>query len=233
MSSDDYRAVAAEFFATMLFVFLGLGSIYASGMTAPGAALTADKLAVIAMGHGLAIAVMVWASGHVSGGHINPAVTFAAWITGRISLVNGIAYILAQVVGGVLGAGIITYVTGVTAATKLGVHNIAGVGNDPVRGIIAEIVLTFVLVGVVFMTAMHPRGPGNVAALAIGLAVLLDHLTGVPLTGASMNPARSFGAAAAAGAWDNQLVYWIGPLIGGALAGLIAHHFFIKPVEQA
>lgn len=231
MSNDDWRAVAAEFFATMLFVFLGLGSIYASGVTAAGATLTADKLAVIALGHGLAIAVLVWASAHVSGGHINPAVTFAAWITGRISLMNGIAYIIAQLVGGAVGGFLIMYATGVTAATKLGVHNLAA-GVDPTRGIVIEVVLTFALVGVVFMTAMHPKGPGNAAPLAIGLTVLVDHLTGVPLTGASMNPARSFGAAVAAQSWDNHLVYWIGPLIGGAIAGLIAHHFFMKPAEE-
>ncbi|HEY3115593.1 MAG TPA: MIP family channel protein [Chloroflexota bacterium] len=226
MSSDDMRAVAAEFFATLLFVFLGLGSIYASGVTAAGATLTADKLLVIALGHGLAIAVLAWASGHVSGGHINPAVTFAAWITGKISLMKGIAYIIAQLVGGSIGGFLIMYATG--AGKGLGVHGLSGVGGDPVRGIIIEIVLTFVLVGVIFMTAMHPRGPGNVAPLAIGLAVLIDHLVGVPLTGASMNPARSFGAAIASSAWENQWVYWVGPLIGAAIAGLIAHHFFLK-----
>ena len=229
MTGEDYRAGFAEFIATMLFVFLGPGAVIASGITQPGAQLTADKLLVIAAGHGLAIAVLVWASGHVSGGHINPAVTFAAWVTGKIGLQKGILYIVAQLVGAVVGSALLAYVVG--ADTGLGRHAL-GAGIDPTKGIVVEIILTFALVGVVFMTAMHPRGPGNVAPLAIGLIVLVDHLVGVPLTGASMNPARSFGPAVLTGMWADHWVYWVGPLIGGALAGIIANQVFIKAEQH-
>lgn len=225
MTGEDYRAGFAEFIATMLFVFLGPGAVIASGITAPGAQLTADKLLVIATGHGLAIAVLVWATGHVSGGHINPAVTFAAWVTGKIGLQRGILYIVAQLVGAVVGSALLAYIVG--ADTGLGRHAL-GAGMDTTKGLVAEIILTFTLVGVVFMTAMHPRGPGNVAPLAIGLAVLIDHLVGVPLTGASMNPARSFGPAVLTGMWADHWVYWAGPLVGGALAGIIANQVYLK-----
>jgi len=93
-------------------------------------------------------------------------------------------------------------------------------------GQLAEIVLTFALVFVVFATAMDPKGLGHLAPAAIGLTVLVDHLIGVPLTGASMNPARTFGPALAASAWDNNWVYWVGPLVGGALAGWFYHAYF-------
>lgn len=230
MSADDWRAALAEFFATALFVFLGPGAVIASGITASGAQLTADKLLVIALGHGLAIAVLVWASAHVSGGHINPAVTFGAWITGRISLVKGIAYVIAQLVGAVVGAALLAFVVPDAIQGTLGAHKL-GPGVDAGMALLAEGVLTFALVGVVFMTAMHPKGPGNVAPLAIGLVVLVDHLVGVPLTGASMNPARTFGPALMAGAWADHWIYWVGPLLGGAVAALIAN-YYIKSAQS-
>ena len=103
-------------------------------------------------------------------------------------------------------------------------------------GVLAEIILTFVLVFVVFVvfaTAMDPKGLGHVAPVAIGLAVLVDHLFGVPVTGASMNPARSFGPALVAGAWENHWIFWVGPLIGGALAALVYEFVFIRRKETA
>ena len=227
LTRDDWRAVGAEFFTTLLFVFLGPGSVIASGITAPGATLTADKLLVIAAGHGFAIALLVWASAHISGGHINPAVTFAALITGKIGVPKGIMYIIAQLVGAVVGSFLLSLVIPPAIQGSLGAH---GLGKDVTifAGVLTEIILTFALVGVVFATAMDPRGPGNVAALAIGLTVLVDHLVGVPLTGASMNPARSFGPAVIKGVWGDHLIYWVGPLIGAAIAALIYQYFFMK-----
>ncbi len=226
LTRDDWRAIGAEFFATLLFVFLGPGSVVATGV-ASGAQLTADKLLVIATAHGFAIALLVWASAHISGGHINPAVTFGALITQRISVPKGIAYIIAQLIGAAVGSLLLKAVVPAAMAGSLGRHGL-GAGVDPTAGILAEIILTFALVGVVFATAMDPRGPGNVAGLAIGLTVLVDHLVGVPLTGASMNPARSFGPALVTGVWDNHWIYWVGPLIGAAIAALLYQYFFMK-----
>ncbi len=96
---------------------------------------------------------------------------------------------------------------------------------------VAEIILTFALVFVVFATAMDPKGLAHIAPLAIGFTVAVDHLVGVPMTGASMNPARSFGPALVAGAWDNHWIYWVGPLIGGAVAALVYEFVFLRNSE--
>jgi len=100
-------------------------------------------------------------------------------------------------------------------------------------GVLVEAVLTFVLVFTVFATAIDPRGMGNLAPLAIGLAVLVDHFVGVPLTGASMNPARSFGPALVADVWDNHWVYWVGPLAGGGIAALAYYLTFMWGRDEA
>ena len=99
-------------------------------------------------------------------------------------------------------------------------------------GVLVEAVLTFILVFTVFATAMDKRGMANLAPIAIGLAVLVDHFVGVPLTGASMNPARSFGPALVAGFWEDHWVYWLGPLIGGGLAALVYYLTFMWGREE-
>jgi len=187
----------------------------------------------IALAHGLAIAVLVAATARISGGHINPAVTFAAVITGRMKLGPGIFYVAAQLLGAVVAALILDAVLVEAVAGDLGAHRLndtalSGTG----AGLIVEIILTFILVFTVFAVAMDPRGPANLAPIAIGFAVLIDHFVGVPLTGASMNPARSFGPALVANVWDDHWVYWVGPLVGGGLAGLIYHFVYLTNGEH-
>lgn len=223
------RAALAEFIATLLFVFLGAGTVVVTGgLIKEG--LTSARLVAIALAHGLAIALLVSATARVSGGHINPAVTFAALITGKIGLNRAIAYGLAQLVGAVVGALLLAGVIPAGARGNLGAHGL-GPGVTVGGGLIAEIVLTFALVFVIFATAVDARGPGHLAPIAIGLTVLVDHLFGVPVTGASMNPARSFGPAVVAGAWDNHWVFWIGPLVGGGLAGVLYEFGFLRPKD--
>ncbi len=180
-----------------------------------------------ALAHGLAIALLVAATANISGGHINPAVTFGAWITGKISLTKGLMYVLAQLIGAVIGAFLLAAVIPEGAQGNLGAHGL-GAGISVGGGLLAEIILTFVLVFVVFATAIDPKGLGSIAPIAIGLAVLVDHLFGVPVTGAGMNPARSFGPALVAGAWENHWIFWAGPLIGGAIAALIYEFVFLR-----
>ncbi len=180
-----------------------------------------------ALAYGLAIALLVAATANISGGHINPAVTFGAWITGKISLIKGLMYVLAQLIGAVIGAFLLTAVIPEGAQGNLGSHGL-GAGISVGGGLLAEIILTFVLVFVVFATAIDPKGLGSIAPIAIGLAVLVDHLLGVPVTGAGMNPARSFGPALVAGAWENHWIFWAGPLIGGAIAALIYEFVFLR-----
>ena len=136
----------------------------------------------------------------------------------------------AQVLGAIVGAWLLTVVVPDAAQVNLGAH---GLGPDVTvgAGLIAEIILTFALVFVVFATAMDLKGVGHLAPLAIGFAVAVDHLIGVPVTGASMNPARSIGPALMAGAWDNHWLYWAGPLAGGAIAALVYETVFLRRKE--
>jgi aquaporin TIP len=244
LTQDDlhertFRAVFAEFIATLLFVFLGAGAVVMvtgalplSGGGDVTGVITVDPgsaLIAIAITHGLAIAALVAATARISGGHVNPAVTFAAVVTGRMKAGPGVLYVAAQLIGAVLGALLLDWVVTDQVAGNLGAHGINEAALQSTgAGVVVEAILTFVLVFTVFAVAVDPRGPANLAPIAIGLAVLVDHFVGVPLTGASMNPARSFGPALVANEWDDQWVYWVGPLLGGALAGLVYYFLYLK-----
>ena len=231
ISSLQWRPAAAEMIATFFFVFLGVGAVIMVVRMAGGGG-DAGSLIAIALAHGIAIAVLVAAIGHLSGGHINPAVTLGAMVTQRISVQQGVLYIAAQLVGGGLGALVIAVVIpdamggGLgNGAGTLGTHALAS-GVEQWQGVVIEMTLTAVLVFVVFGAAMDKRGVGVVAPLAIGLAVVVDHFVGVGLTGASMNPARTFGPALMANAWSDWWVYLVGPAAGGVLAALVYHNVF-------
>jgi aquaporin TIP len=179
--------------------------------------------------------VLVAATARISGGHINPAVTFAMVVTGRMKAGPGVLYVAAQLTGAVVGALLLKMVLVSSVEGNLGAHalNDSALSSD-FSGLIVEIVLTFAFVFTVFAVAVDPRGPANLAPIAIGLAILIDHFVGVPLTGASMNPARSFGPALVANSWDDHWVYWIGPLSGGALAGLLYYFLYLsRPDAEA
>ncbi|MBI2935641.1 MAG: MIP family channel protein [Chloroflexi bacterium] len=221
----DWRAASAEFIATLLFVFVGVGAVLVTGAMT-GGKMDPSRLTAIALAHGLTIAVAVAVTAKISGGHINPAVTFGAFVAGRIGLRRAASFIVAQVAGGIIGVLLIKVAVPSALQGNLGAHALGGDVNAGM-GLIVEVVLTFLLVFTVFATAIDPRGFGNLAPVAIGLAVLVGHFIGVPLTGASMNPARSFGPALIAGEWANHWVYWAGPLIGGALAALVYEWVYI------
>jgi len=211
---------AAEFIGTFALIFIGAGAIHLTAFPDIG-----QTLLGIALAHGLTIAVMVSATGHISGGHLNPAVTFGAMVTKRINAPLGIAYMIAQLAGAVVAAWILTQMfdPAVSAKVHLGTPE-PGHGFTPRATFFLESILTFFLVFVVFGTGMDSRGP-KIGGLAIGLTVTLDILLGGPLTGASMNPARSFGPALIGGYWTAHWAYWAGPMLGGAVAGLLYDKF--------
>ncbi|MEX2546467.1 MAG: aquaporin [Chloroflexota bacterium] len=224
---SPWNALIAEIAGTFMFFFVGIGAVATLDRAAGGGAVDgAAGLIVVALAHGIVLAVMVSALGAVSGAHLNPAVTFGVWLAGQIPGRRAVSYILAQLIGGLAAAWSLRFVFPATVSPSLGRPTI-GAGIDPIAALVIEVVLTVILLTAVFGTAIDPRGP-KVGGLAIGFAVAADILMGGPLTGAAMNPARWFGPAAVTGVWDNSWVWIMGPLIGAAIAAL-AYRFFFLP----
>ena len=215
------KPCVAEIIGTFALCFIGAGAI-CTGI---------GGLVGVALAHGCILAVMISALGHVSGGHFNPAVTFGALIGGKISGGMAGAYVAAQLFGAVLAGFLLLQVfpESVWKPVNLGTPGLAA--NVTVgTGILLEVIMTFFMVMVVYGTGIDERGTWKaIGGFGIGFTVLADIMMGGPLTGASMNPARTFGPAVASGFWANHSVYWIGPLIGGGLAGVVYGRFLIKP----
>ena len=212
---EKLRPCIAEFIGTFALIFVGIGAIKTAGH---------DVLAV-ALAHGLTIAAFVSATMHISGGHLNPAVTFGVVCSGNMTWAAAIRYWIAQLLGGVSAAFICLGLFGrdvvVTGTPQLAIN------LTPGQGILVEAILTFFLVFVVHGTGVDERGR-RVAGLAIGATITLDILFGGPLTGAAMNPARVFGPALVAGFWRVHYVYWLGPMIGGAVGGFVYRVFIVR-----
>jgi aquaporin Z len=217
------RQAIAEFVATFALVFIGAGSVVM-------AANQQSDLVGVALAHGLVLAVMVSVIGHISGGHVNPAVTISAWVAGKIDSARAVLYIVAQLAGAIAGAGFLRWVMpeDVWRVGQLGTPLLAGFLSTG-QAVLLEAVLTFFLVFTVFGVAVDDRGAfGKIAGLPIGLVLTFDILVGGPLTGAAMNPARSFGPALVSGTWDDWWVYWIGPIGGGVIAGALYWFAFLR-----
>jgi MIP family channel proteins len=226
MNQNIVKQCVAEFIGTFTLIFIGVGAIYNASNPGSGVGLLG-----VAIAHGLAIAVMVSATGGISGGHLNPAVTFGLFVGGKINLPSSIAYWIAQLAGGSAAGFLLLTVFGDNGVKIVadGTPKLAD-GISPQTGIIVEAVLTFFLVFVVYGSAVDARAP-KIGGLAIGFTIALDILFGGPITGGSMNPARTFGPALASGFWKAHYVYWVGPLIGGGLAGLVYGRFLIKDTK--
>ena len=222
-SKDYVKPVIAELIGTFAFVFIGAGSIITNTLT-HGALGTLG----IALAHGLALSIVITVFAATSGGHINPAVTVGFLVTRRIAPLLGLLYIVAQLVGATL-AGLLLramYPVAVWQAASLGTPLLAP-GVSIGTGVLVEAVLTFFLLLAVFGTAVDPRAP-KIGGFGIGLTVAFDILMGGALTGALMNPARTFGPALAGGFWQNEYVYWIGPIIGAVIAALIYEYVILR-----
>jgi MIP family channel proteins len=209
--------LVAEAVGTFLFFFVGIGAVILGSYTGDAS----GGLIGVAFAHGLALAVMVSALGAVSGGHFNPAVTFGVWITGRIDAMRGGLYVVAQLAGGLAAALVLRWVFPESSWEPVALGTPAvGPEISVAAAIVIEAVLTMALLVAVLGTAIDPRAP-KIGGLAIGLAVAADILMGGPLTGAAMNPARWFGPAVASGTYADWYVWWIGPLVGGAIVALV------------
>jgi len=212
---NKVRNCIAEAIGTFALIFIGIGAIKA----AP------DNLLAIAFAHGLTIAVFVSATMNISGGHLNPAVTFGALVGGKISLADALLYWVAQLAGATIAAFVCFGLFGRTTVVQ-GTPQL-GDGTTPLAGIVIEAIVTFFLVFVVYGTGIDPHGP-KIGGLAIGLTITLGILFAGPLTGGAINPARTFGPALAVSFWENHYVYWIGPMLGGGLAGFVYNTFLLK-----
>lgn len=216
---DLMRRSVAEGLAAFALVFAGCGAIVTDA--ARGGALGTTGIAAV---FGLVVMAMVYATGHLSGAHINPAVTIAFTLTRHFPPRDALAYVVAQVAGAVAGALLLLAVWGDKPAS-LGA-TVPSVGGG--AALLYEIVLSALLMFVITAVATDTRAVGAGAAIAIGGTVALDALFGGPLTGASMNPARSFGPALASGRWHDLWIYVVGPIVGAAL-GACAYQFIRTP----
>lgn len=219
---DAWRHFVAEFIGTFALVFIGGGAIITSPLLAVQAAVVN-----IAFAHGLILALMVTATMRVSG-HLNPAVTMGFLVTRRIEPMMAVLYWIAQITGAIVAAYLLKalYPPGIVAVTRLGGQSISADINM-LQAISLEAIATFFLVFVVFGTAVDPRAP-KVGGFAIGLTVTAGILAIGPLTGGSMNPARSFGPAVVTHIFEGQTAYWVGPLLGGIVAALLYDKLFLR-----
>lgn len=229
MSNKLLKQCVAEFIGTFALIFIGVGAIYHNS----------GNLLAIAFAHGLTIAVMASAVGAISGGQFNPAVTFGLLVGGKMTVKDSLAYWIAQLAGASIAGYVLLFLfTGQldpenshslsSAIVAKGTPDLAAKGVDAVQAVLIEAILTFFLMFVIYGTAVDNRGPKVIAGLAIGFTVTLDILFGGPFTGAAMNPARTFGPALASNHWNNQWIYWVGPLLGAALGGVVYGRFLIK-----
>ncbi|XP_057776774.1 probable aquaporin TIP5-1 [Salvia miltiorrhiza] len=207
------RSYLAEFISTFLFVFASVGAATSSWkMTASDpASLTATAIA-----SAFALSAAVYIAASISGGHVNPAVTFAMAVGGHITIPMAVFYWMAQMLGSVMACLVLKTMT---VGQKIRVHTIP----DEMTGFGASIlegVMTFGLVYTVYVCA-DARRSSAIGPLAVGFILGANVLASGPFTGGSMNPACAFGAALVGGSFKNQAVYWVGPLIGAALAGIL------------
>lgn len=224
------RDVFAEFFGTMLFLYL-ITSVLAKPSSIPNT----PNVVQISFCIGIAIAVLAQIFGPVSGAHLNPAVTMGVLMTGQLNAIRAVCYVIAQCIGAIVGSAI---TSGITTAGK---ENGGGVcsmpdGSSAIDGFFAEFFLTLLLVLTVLGSTDAKRNQsGFPPCLAIGLSIVVAHLAGIPYTGSGINPARVFGPAVVENNFpDYHWIYWIGPLLAGVVGGLLYRFVFSyeEPVER-
>ncbi|KAI4382364.1 hypothetical protein MLD38_008337 [Melastoma candidum] len=224
--ADSLKAALAEFISVLIFVFAGEGSGMAFNKLTNDASTTPAGLVAAALAHGFALFVAVSVGANISGGHVNPAVTFGAFVGGHITLARSILYWVAQLLGSVVACLLLKFSTGGLETSAFSLSSGVSVWN----ALVFEIVMTFGLVYTVYATAVDPKkgNIGIIAPLAIGFIVGANILVGGAFDGASMNPAVSFGPAVVSWSWDNHWVYWLGPFLGAGIAAVIYESLFVS-----
>lgn len=226
------KKILAEFIGTLWLVLGGCGSaVLAAGFPELGIGFVG-----VAFAFGLTVVTMAYAIGHISGCHLNPAVSVGLWIGGRFDSKDLVPYIIAQVLGGLAGAAILYTIATGKAGVDLGGFASNGFGDASPGGysmmsaLVTEVVMTFFFL-IVILGATHPKAPAGFGGLAIGLALVLIHLISIPVTNTSVNPARSTSQAIfAGGIYLQQLwLFWVAPILGAALAGIV--YKFLSPNE--
>ncbi len=215
------RALTAEFIGTFALIFMGAGAGTIAGMGSGGSLIT------VALAHGLTIMLMAYAYGHISGSHINPAVTIGAWAAGKFEGSKVVPYIVAQLLGGIVAAFVLRVTISGGMDAKLGATVINYSQTTLAGAFILEMIATFFLVNSVLNAGISGKA-GNLAPLGIGLTVGVSIMFFGPLTGASLNPARTIGPAVASGIFSDIWVYIVATIIGGVLAGLLYRYYLEK-----
>ncbi|MDE1845738.1 MAG: aquaporin [Candidatus Micrarchaeota archaeon] len=213
-----------EAVGVFFLTFIGAGAVIASQFAGVGS----SGLLVVALANGLALALAVSFAMNISGGHINPAITVAAFVNRAISARDGLVYICAQLIGAMVAGFLLLLVYPSVAGTMVNYGTPAlGASVSAMQGILFEAIMTFILAFTVMGTVVDQRAP-KIAGFGVGLAVVIDVLAGGPFTGAAMNPARWFGPALASGFFVNWYVYIVGPLLGAIVAAVIYKYCVMK-----
>lgn len=226
------KKLLAEFIGTLWLVLGGCGSaVLAAAYPELGIGFVGVSLAF-----GLTVVTMAYSIGHISGCHLNPAVSIGLWIGGRFEKKELLPYIIAQVLGGIAGASILYLVASGKSGFEMGGFAANGYGENSPGGyrmlaaLITEVVMTFIFL-IIILGSTHSKAPKGFAGLAIGLGLTLIHLISIPVTNTSVNPARSTSQALFAGGWaiDQLWLFWVAPIVGAALAGIV--YQYMSPEE--
>jgi MIP family channel proteins len=209
------RELLAEFIGTFVLIFAGTGAVMVNKLS--DGAVTHLGISIV---FGAVVTALIYSLGHISGAHFNPAVTLAFWTSGffRRSLV--IPYIVAQALGAIAASGLL----------RMSLGTVGNLGatmprhGDWMQSLVLETVLTFILMLVIFGSGLDRRAPIGFAGIAIGLTVALEAACMGPITGASMNPARSIAPALVSGNWQHQWLYWVAPILGAQIAVIVYRH---------